>query len=452
MYPTDDDDDQDTPETVDATDSGDDQDTPETVADNSEAAADDDDSGVVEKSPYEQATDLSGVNAARANARRMGTASLIGQGIANIVNPLNPMANNQAFSQMRQQANNQVGMAEQARQDQIKNYMLAQQQKQSQLAADERNPDTPRAASLREALKKSFPEIVENMDEDQFNNLSPMDMRSLTQAFSAGNMGLVKKEIAAQRTDANAQANADRKLRSDAIAQQRQDALDAKNSAMQQKNYTDTYDKILGSRAPQDVQQARIAEKNIDSANELISQFKDPNNMPSNMVSMLTEEIGKIAQGGVPPEGLHNTINPVTVESRWKDLLQKTSGKPTGAQVGAFIGMYKNYLNGLAQVNHDHVANFVRSTFNSRKSAMGPELAQQFQEENSQYFPTQQFAGNAAPQQGGQVPAQPAGIGLSGTAQADNGPQKIMAPDGSVMVVPAGSVQKYLSKGGKLVQ
>ena len=394
------------------------------------------------KSPYEMATDNSAVQAAMDKAKSTNKMSMIANGIANIVNPYNPQGNNQFFSGLRQNAANQVGQAEQQRQAAIKNWTMAQQQKQNDRTNALNDPASQESAAVRNAYRKMFSGVVDQID--NFDTLSandvnqymskPMELKNAADTRAA----YMKENAAARAQSANEHQQA--------MGQIRQDNKDQKTAENQEKAWTDMYNHMLGARAPQDVQQARQATKAIASAQELINQYPDTDKMPVAQVRLLNAEIAKVAQGGVPSEGEMKGLDPGTLQEHWQGFLAQTGNEPTGAQLRGFIQQNQNYLKGLAQVNQNVVDKFERDTYEGTKNRLSSAQRMRFENEERPALFKQRPATN--------IGAQPKPESGTAYGAPSGAPTKTMiqAPDGSQMLVPQESVEKYLKKGGKVVQ
>ena len=182
----------------------------------------------------------------------------------------------------------------------------------------------------------------------------------------------------------------------------------------QAKVYTELTNKVMTPRGNQNVQQAQINLRNIQSAQDLINQYSgNLDQMTPQDYGLLTTELGKIAHGGVASEHTQNTIAASTLKSQWDGLMQKVGGQPTGADLGAFIQNNQKYLSNLKDINQGEVNNYVQGIYNGYKDRLTPEQQAMFQSEHADAF-----KGRGQPARGGAVAAAAPGGGIVGTAQA----------------------------------
>lgn len=157
---------------------------------------------------------------------------------------------------------------------------------------------------------------------------------------------------------------------------------DDKKSKDDAKAITDFYDKESSFRGNKSVQNAAEALRNSDQAMEIIKANPDYNNINSTQYNMLTAEIAKIASGGAATEAAAHDVRAQTLQSKAAAFWQTVSGKPTGAQLGAFIQQNKDYLEGLNQVNHRYVDEFKANHFRAYKDRIPDTTQQEYLENN----------------------------------------------------------------------
>jgi hypothetical protein len=80
--------------------------------------------------------------------------------------------------------------------------------------------------------------------------------------------------------------------------------------------------------------------------------------MSNNQYDLLNTEVTKIASGQGVTEGAMHDLRAKTVMSNAAAFVQKFGGKPTGAQLGAFIQQNKEYLKGMNEVNKSYLNDF----------------------------------------------------------------------------------------------
>jgi hypothetical protein len=94
------------------------------------------------------------------------------------------------------------------------------------------------------------------------------------------------------------------------------------------------------------------AEKDIYAAakaNELFHQYPDANKMPMPQAKMLTIEIAKIAQGGIPTKTELDALSPNALNGILSTAWGRLKNSPSPANAGAFLKEYKNYADGITK-------------------------------------------------------------------------------------------------------
>lgn len=100
---------------------------------------------------------------------------------------------------------------------------------------------------------------------------------------------------------------------------------------------------------------AMDVDRRVDNINSLVQMYPDLNKMPQNQVNALTDEITQIVTGGMSTEGKAAKLMNPSLMSGFQNLMGKTFGKPTGAQLGLFIKEYIPYMHDLQQNARDYV-------------------------------------------------------------------------------------------------
>lgn len=129
-------------------------------------------------------------------------------------------------------------------------------------------------------------------------------------------------------------------------------------------------EKFRGNKA---VNNANEALRNADSAMAIINSKKDLNDISTPQYKLLTEEIGKIATGGVANGQLVKDIQGNTLENKAAQFWQLVGGDPTPAQLGGFIQENRDYLNQLQKVNQNVVDQFRKNEVEAYKNRVTPE-------------------------------------------------------------------------------
>ncbi len=137
----------------------------------------------------------------------------------------------------------------------------------------------------------------------------------------------------------------------------RQDTLNASKSdktkkeeekkvADQAKAYTDLRSHLENFRGNQAAQQASKDVYSAGKALELVSD-RDPNELTTQDLTLLSNEIGKIASGGIPGEHGVQAMMPNTMRTKYAEMQSFLSGKPSDAEAGEFVKRNMKYLKGM---------------------------------------------------------------------------------------------------------
>lgn len=131
-----------------------------------------------------------------------------------------------------------------------------------------------------------------------------------------------------------------------------------KTTDTQNKTFAKTMGDLTTYRGAKDVGNAAEALRNSDAAMTLINMNPDYNKMSNEQYNLLAAEVAKIATGGAATEAATKDAKAKTVQSQAAHFWSEVSGKPTPAELGAFIKQNKDYLTHLNDVNHKIVTNF----------------------------------------------------------------------------------------------
>ena len=213
-----------------------------------------------------------------------------------------------------------------------------------------------------------------------------------------------KKEEREQdfREKSFAEREADRKAQWAAINQTKQTAEEAKKDAKTQslkdadeKLYTEEEGAVNapGRKSPL-VIKAEISNSNIDNALKIFEPYGEDaqslNKMPQAQVNLLTEELGKIANGSVGSEGSRHAIARQTFKSNLNSFLSKVDGQPRPAELGAFLADQQKYLHEIKSVNDNILNKHIVDTHEQYKNRYhSPEIAQRFQTYHANAFSPQ---------------------------------------------------------------
>jgi hypothetical protein len=157
--------------------------------------------------------------------------------------------------------------------------------------------------------------------------------------------------------------------------------------------------KLTNPRGNQAVQQAQIGVLSGKKAMDLINQYPDLNKMPAQQVSLLAQELSKVASGGVGSEHGQRSLEANTVQSNWSKLVSNISGEPTGADLKPFIEQNKAYLDNMLKTNMDTIKDYHQQVYNGYKKRLTPEQDTLFRTDHPELFQEQEMGqqNNAGP-------------------------------------------------------
>lgn len=342
---------------------------------------------------YLQANNDSGIKDAQSHAEDLNKYADVGHGIETMLRA-NSMAHggagvdNNFWQGMKQEgqegvkkAQNQHQMAlnsflqqheinRQVAQDMMVKGNYDQQQKASQYANDLQDPNSRTSKNSQDAFKSIFKDQpgISDMDVSKFS------AADLTSASKNADVVAKLNEIKATKQMQLAYQNANLKDKKD----QKQDQV-----------YTDMSNKLTNPRGNTAVQQAQVGVMSGKKAMDLINQYPDLNKMPAQQVSLLAQEISKVASGGVGSEHGQRSLEANTVQSNWNKFVSSLSGEPTGADLKGFIEQNKTYLQNMIKTNNDTIKDYHQQVYNGYKKRLTPEQDALFRADHPDLFQTE---------------------------------------------------------------
>jgi hypothetical protein len=116
-----------------------------------------------------------------------------------------------------------------------------------------------------------------------------------------------------------------------------------KRSAEQSKAYTALRERVESFRGNAKAQQASKDVLAADKALQMV-EHKDPNSLTMQDLRLLSEELGKIASGGVPGEHGVQQLMPNNLKTKFAEMQNFMLSKPSDAQAGEYIARNMEYL------------------------------------------------------------------------------------------------------------
>lgn len=179
--------------------------------------------------------------------------------------------------------------------------------------------------------------------------------KTLLQQSGAFQRSQLGSETKSSIADANRDAANKRAQTRDAIERQKADAAtknaegnkELKTQAGQDRALQQTKQMLESARGNPAAAQAEKDLYSVDKANSLFKLYPDLNKVPDAQVGLITQEIAKIAQGGVPTGHELEALKPNTPESRLQKLFGQVTNQPTSANLGAYLKELQKYTNAL---------------------------------------------------------------------------------------------------------
>ncbi len=134
------------------------------------------------------------------------------------------------------------------------------------------------------------------------------------------------------------------------------------------------------------VAKAMDADRRVDNITSLINMYPDLDKMPLNQVHALTDEITQIVTGGMSTEGKSAKLMSPTLASGFSNLMGKTLGKPTGAQLGSFIQEYVPYMYDLQDNSRNYIKDQIHPIMTGFNKRVAPSDMQEVKETYAKYF------------------------------------------------------------------
>lgn len=311
-----------------------------------------------------------------------------------------------------------VEMAQADRKAKVDDYTVGQQltkddredkayDRAQEIQSDEDDPNSDISKAYQAtAMKFTGGKAVPGLSATQLKQQMPL----LEKAYQVDQGALARKD-----------ANAERSLH-------QQEINDRKNQDRQDHALKDTMAILESARGNPAVAQAQRDYYSAQKAESLMNMYGDPNKLSQAQVNLLTQEVSKIASGGVPSMHELEGLSPNTLQGKMSKVYSSLINEPTPANAAAFVKQYHDYTSALSKDAKKTIAEKYGRVLESRKAQLGDD---NYATLKQQYLDPYQDD----PQ-------------VSNT----HGMVTVQAPDGSTMQVPSVSVPKYLQKGGKIVQ
>jgi len=229
----------------------------------------------------------------------------------------------------------------------IEDYQLRQQ-------AQENDPNSGISMGMRDYIKKLGINVSDGATAAQLKSVVPMIYKDQeakqAQAAHHEDLALKQQSLGIQKQQLQATHE---QMREDKLNKQSQDQA----TKMDQQASS-----VRGNKSIQD-DMGTI--RRAQNAMSIIQQYKNPNDIPPQIITGLNTDLGTIMQGGVGSEGIIHELSNNTYMSRLANGAQNLLNHPQGAQAAAFVNQNKMIFNTLANDAQGRIDNRFRQIGNT---------------------------------------------------------------------------------------
>lgn len=209
----------------------------------------------------------------------------------------------------------------------------------------ENDPNSEQSKAFRNALGQ-FPAVKAAYGDD-FDSLTAADKQSVFDIIKT------KEQI-------------------DARKQEKQLSYANKAGQGQDKAYTDLTKSLENFRGNKAVATAESNKLSADNALAMLNG-KDLDNLNPTQIRLFSDELAKIATGGVPGEHGVEAIMPDTLQGKIANIQSFLSNSPTGAKAGDFLRQNMAYLKDLRNISAQKVTDYRSNLIKGYKNRVKPE-------------------------------------------------------------------------------
>lgn len=174
------------------------------------------------------------------------------------------------------------------------------------------------------------------------------------------------EEVAGDNRDARMQSSRDSASMRQLLAQQSRDSkisTDQDNAYQRIRKDLETFrGNSAAQQAGMDVLSAKKAIDNVEG--------RDPNSLTLQDLRLLNEELGKIATGGVPTEHGVQALMPSNLQTKYAEIQNFLSSKPTDAKAGEYIKHNMEYLKKMMGTSQSVIDDYRRNILKGAKHTL----------------------------------------------------------------------------------
>ena len=212
----------------------------------------------------------------------------------------------------------------------VKQIKLNSDASEAKVTAAENDPDSEQSKAFRAALGQ-VPGVKAAYG-DAFDDLTAADKQNVFDVIKT------KEQIDARRAD-------------------KQAAAAGKNDINQDKAYTALRKDLESFKQNPAAKQAAADVYSASKALAIVSG-KNPDSLTTQDLSLLTSEIAKVATGGVPTEHGITVLMPNNLQTKFAEMQNFLTSKPTDAEAGEYIKHNMAYLKDMTNEANKVVSNY----------------------------------------------------------------------------------------------
>lgn len=242
------------------------------------------------------------------------------------------------------------------------------------LANQENDPKSQQSLALRNVLDKLGVKYTGQPSATQLKQALPYifkDQEAKQAQQSRSDDNKYRWAEMRQRGVLAAQAHADARASADEAKRQQQDF-------MKEKFVGAALDQTKGNKA---IQNDMETLRRVANAKDILDQFPNKNEIPTDKLNMINTDIATIMAGGVAGEGLIHEVSTPTVRSNMSKSWAKYMNHPTGAGAAEFLTQNQTLLQNLSDSAQDRLYAKYRKTMNTLGQNLSPNAQERYRGE-----------------------------------------------------------------------
>lgn len=281
----------------------------------------------------------------------------------------------------------------------IEEYMMRQKDEAT-------NPKSGLSQGLRDYVKKLGVNVSDGATAAQIQSVLPMVYKDIEAKQSAQSKKEQLEERLSERKDEAQYRNKLLGLKQQELSANKTQASQDKLAKQNDANAFKVGAQLESVRGDKALQNAKESIRRVASANQILAHYPNLNDVPPQVASAITTDLGTIIQGGQLGEAGYQELATPTLYSRLAKGAQQVLNKPTGANLGAFLQQNQQLLNELKGTAEEQVNDKYRRVLNTQGKILSPKdrenyrmqyLPQDKADDNGMYQGTQAAHGLTTP-------------------------------------------------------